>query len=417
MPAFFWVKKMRVLFIHEAPGQFKTIHKYINETGLGESWLMCAKSAYEKNKKTLNNLIPFPLPTEDQKSYFYTMRLESRIKRSFYFRQKVLELMTEKGLDIVVTHGSGGFPLQLFDEVNLPIVTYIEFPSFSHHGYDEKYPQPDFARFADKLFEMSSYHQVIRSDLVVVPSEYAKNMFPEYVRHKIKVQMEGFDIQLKGAKFPREAGYTYVGFTARDLSSAKGFEQFILIAKEILRQRSKVKFVFCGSPKVLYSYETTALQKMYGNQKKSFLQYILEREGVNLENSGCEFQHLDFMAYDDHASFVESMDFFVYPLQFGSANWGLFEVLLRGKIVVASDRCFVPEVIRHGFNGLLCDYERIDDWVKICVDIIDHPEKYRYLGENALQDGNEKYSIEKIGKRYVSILQAAISVRRIDVLQ
>lgn len=29
----------------------------------------------------------------------------------------------------------------------------------------------------------------------------------------------------------------------------------------------------------------------------------------------------------------------------------------RGKIVIDSNRCFIPEVITHDVNGLLCDYD------------------------------------------------------------
>lgn len=402
---------MKVLFIHEAPGQFKTIHNYINETGVGQSWMLCAGSSYEKNKGAMKNLIPFPLPKEDSKSYFYTMRLEERIKRSFHFRKVILEHRDKYGLDVVVCHGSGGFPLQLFDEVGIPVVTYIEFPSFSHHGFDKKYPQPDFARFADKLFEMSSYHQVIKSDMVLVPSVYAKNMFPKYLHHKIQVQMEGFSVQkYNGKLMDKEPGVTYIGFTARDLSSAKGFEQFIEISKRILKKTSMVKFVFCGSPKVLYSYETAMLESVYGKgSKKTFMQHILEREGIDLDVDS-KYQHIDFLAYDDYVQFIESMDIFLYPLQYGSANWGIFEILLRGKPVVVSNRCFLPEIIRHGYNGVMCDYDAVDDWVEQVLELMRRPERREVLGQNAMRHALEFYSVERVAERYMKILRAAVEM-------
>lgn len=406
---------MKALFIHEAPGQFKTIHNYINERTEGESWMLCAGSSYEKNKGSMRNLIPFPLPKEDSKAYFYTMRLEERIKRSFHFRKVILEHKEKHGLDVVVCHGSGGFPLQLFDEVGIPVVTYIEFPSFSHHGFDKKYPQPDFARFADKLFEMSSYHQVIKSDMVLVPSQYAKNMFPNYLHHKIQVQMEGFDIKESGgAEFNKEPGVTYIGFTARDLSSAKGFEQFILISKKILEKTDKVRFVFCGSPKVLYSYETTAMENLYGKgNKKSFMEHVLEREGIDLK-SDSRYRHIDFAAYEDYVKFIESMDIFLYPLQYGSANWGIFEILLRAKPVIASNRCFLPEVIRHGYNGILCDYESVDDWVEQVLGLMSNEKKRTALGENAKTHAMDNYSVEKVGARYLKILRSAIELHGLE---
>jgi glycosyltransferase involved in cell wall biosynthesis len=400
---------MNILFIHEAPGQFKELHSYINASGLANSWILCSSSAYNRDKKKYQNLIPFPLPNEDPKSYFYTMRLEARIKRSFYFRKKILELKNEMGLDLVVCHGSGGYPLHLFGEVGLPIISYIEFPSFSHHGHDKKYPQPEFARYADKLFEMSSYHQVIRSDLVIVPSVYARNMFPEYMRHKIFSQMEGFRIEKSGSSFKRESGFFYIGFTARDLSSAKGFEQFILISKSILKKRNDVRFVFCGSPKVLYSYETDALKVIYGEgTKKTFMEYILEREEISFEEDSI-FKHLDFLNYDEYSSFIEGMDLFLYPLQYGSANWGIFELLFRGSVVVASNRCFLPEIIKSGKNGLLCDYDDIDAWVNTVNLLLADPDLRNRISSEAVSDANVRYSIERVAGEYMTLFGHAVS--------
>ena len=95
---------------------------------------------------------------------------------------------------MVVVHGSGGFPLQLYDAIDRPIVSYIEFPSFRAHGHDPKYPPPEAKVYRDKLFEMANFHQAVRSDLVVVPSSYAKNLFPEILHSKIHVQMDGLDV-------------------------------------------------------------------------------------------------------------------------------------------------------------------------------------------------------------------------------
>lgn len=125
----------------------------------------------------MNNLLSFQAVAENEKTYFYVKNLEARTQRSFFIKKSLNEYLEKSGVDIIVAHGSGGFPLQLFDEFNIPIISYIEFPSFSLHGCDPKYPQPDYATYKDKIFEMTSFHQVLKSDLVIVPSAYAKTMF------------------------------------------------------------------------------------------------------------------------------------------------------------------------------------------------------------------------------------------------
>lgn len=405
---------MRILFIHEGLGQFEKLHQYLNAQGLAHSSFMCSTGVYNANKEKVPNLIPFQTVPENENTYFYVRNLEARTQRSFIIKKALNEFLTKAGVDLIVAHGSGGFPLQLFGEFNIPIISYIEFPSFSLHGYDPKYPQPDYATFKDKLFEMSSFHQALKSDLVIVPSTYAKTMFPTCLHERIIPQMEGFDIVRKATKFKKAEGFFYIGFAARDLSSAKGFEQFILIAKEILKTRTNVKFVFCGSPKVLYSYEEAFLQKQFeqGQRPESFMHYLLKREGITL-GDGSSFEHVSYAIYDDFADYIEAMDLFLYPLQFGSANWGLFEIVFRGKVLIGSNRCFVPEVIRHGHNGLLCPYDDIHQWARMAVEVIDAPEIYAHLGVNAEIDANERFHISKVAHSYLDIFQMAISRRNL----
>ncbi|WP_332674417.1 glycosyltransferase [Aromatoleum sp.] len=405
---------MRVLFIHEGLGQFQTLHEYLNAESLAHSWFLCSTSVYQANKDKVPNLVPFQIPKENSDTYFYTRNLEARVQRSFLIRKAIAELLERTGIDVIVAHGSGGFPLQLFGEFDLPIISYIEFPSFTHHGHDPKYPQPDYATYRDKVFEMTSFHQVLKSDLVIVPSVYAKSMFPGCLHDKIVDQMEGFNIVRKPSSFVKKDGCFHIGFSARDLSSAKGFEQFVLIAKEILRVRQNVRFVFCGSPKVLYSYEEAFLQQSFDKESRpeSFMKYVLAREGIELGEDAA-FQHVDFASYEDFASYVEAMDLFLYPLQFGSANWGLFELLFRGKVVIGSDRCFVPEVIRHRDNGLLCKYDDIPSWVRYATDVIDAPERFARLGSNALRDAHERFHIKSVAASYLRIFDMAIGRRKL----
>lgn len=405
---------MRILFIHEGPGQFEKLHLELNQAGLAHSWMMCSDGVYKSKKDQIPNLCGFTVPSENPKTYFYTKNLEARIQRSFYIKKSIDSLLEKTGIDLIVTHGSGGFPLQLFGEFDIPIITYIEFPSFTCHGYDSNYPQPDYATYRDKVFEMASFHQALKSDLVITPSKYSKAMFPTSLHEKIIPQMEGFDIKRSATRFQKEEGFFYIGFSARDLSSAKGFEKFILVAKKILERRKNVKFVFCGGAKSLYSYESEFLKKSFqdSDRPESFMEYLLKRENIEITDSG-PFQHLKYTTYEDFASYIEAMDLFLYPLQFGSANWGLFELLFRGRKVIASERCFIPEVVKHNHNGLICRYDDEQEWVEKSISIIDEPDKFDYLGKNAEEDAIKRFHIKKVVDRYLDIFNYAILRRKL----
>ena len=78
-----------------------------------------------------------------------------------------------------------------FDEFEFPIITYLEFPSFKQHGWDSAFPPPKQKQLRDQNFEMLSWHAVHKSAHSVVPSHYARSLFPLELRAKISVINEG----------------------------------------------------------------------------------------------------------------------------------------------------------------------------------------------------------------------------------
>lgn len=411
---------MNILFVHAAIGQFRRLHEYINEHTGATSWALCSENSWRANNETVPNLLPFADPKESNDCFFYVRRLEGRVKRSFQIKKAVLEHLNTHRIDVIVAHGSGGFPLQLYDEVPVPIVSYIEFPSFRAHGHDPKYPPHESKVFRDKVYEMGNLHQALKSQAVIVPSLHAKRMFPPILHEKIVVQMEGMlvDGGLPICPPPRrrsdeDRGKFLIGFIARDLSSAKGVEHFIMAAKEIHRHRPDCKFLICGSKKVLYSYEDDFLMSRSdipsGTQ---FLDYLFQRENIDPENGF--IRYVGRLSYEEAARFVYDLDLLHYPLQFGSANWGLFESMFRGKKIVASNRCFVPEVIEDGYSGLLCDYGDIDAWVRRTLEVVDDPRAFDHLGKNARNEAYGRFHVSVAAEKYLSILEKVVSDYRIN---
>src|SRR5690606_16504824 len=104
---------------------------------------------------------------------------------------------------------------------------------------------------------------------------------------------------------------------------------------------------------------------------------------------------------------VREVDLFLYPLQFGSANWGLFELLIRGRTVIASDRCFLPEVIHDGANGYLLPCENVSAWTDLALDILDHPDRHSHIPENARRTA-QTYSVDEVAPRYMRIFEEVV---------
>ncbi len=406
---------LTVAFAHNALGQFEHLHRFLNQSGWAKSFLFCDDGNYRRNQARLANLVPYQLhgnKLEDPNSLYHLGRVEAANRRSLGLRQALIDFQKTEPIDVLVAHVTLGSPALLFDEFDFPIVTYIEFPSYRHHGWDERYPPTDGQNLRDKNFEMLAYYAALKSEHTIVPTEYARQMFPAELQPKISSLMEGFPLESqrwsKNGILPREDGVQYVGFAARDLSSAKGFDQFVKIANRVAAQRREARFVVLGSEKVPYGYEDLYLDKLLGKgHGKSFRDWVLDHEQADRSR----FLIPGFVDYDTFSRYVNDVDLFLYPLQFGSGNWGLFELLGRGKIVIASNRCYVPEIISHDVNGLLCDYNDLDRWVRMTLDVLDDLDAHRVLGETARRM-SRRYSIDRVAAEFLSLCERLIQQKR-----
>jgi glycosyltransferase involved in cell wall biosynthesis len=402
------------VFAHGALGQFEPLHRFLNESGLADSYLFCTEGNHRVNQARVPKLLPYKPhggKLSEPQSFYHLGRVEAANRRSLGLRKALLEFQKRQRIDLLVAHVTMGSPSLLFDEFDFPIVSYVEFPSFRHHGWDARYPPTEGQQLRDKNFEMLATHCVLKSDRTLVPSEYARSMFPTELRPRISVLMEGFPMHSEGwsrnGVLPKEPGVQYVGFAARDLSSAKGFQQFVRIANRVAEQRPHVRFVVLGSDKTPYSYEDLFLDAKFGKEHgRTFRDWVLEHEQADRSR----FLLSGLVDYDTFSRYVNDIDLFLYPLQFGSANWGLFELLGRGKPVIASNRCYVPEVITDGVNGLLCDYDDLDCWVRLTLELLDEPDRRHTLAA-AARESMQRFSIDRVASEFLTLCRELRSVK------
>ena len=189
---------MAIVFVHSNLAQFRLLHGWLCSTGRVESFLLCSEVNYRKWSGRVPNLVPFRPhggKLKSDGSFYYLTRVEGAMRRSLGIRQALQELRKTTRIDLFVGHVTAGCPAMLFDdpEFDFPIVTYLEFPSFRAHGWDPKYPPPETKQLRDRSFEMLCWHSVLRSDHAIVPSAYARSLFPQELQPKISVLMEGFE--------------------------------------------------------------------------------------------------------------------------------------------------------------------------------------------------------------------------------
>lgn len=399
--------KPRILFISSiCPAQFSLLCQHLHEQGMAETYFLTSLDHFKAQRKKYDNLVPFQTDGDafGSQSYYYSMQAEKSARHALGVHRAIEALTRKNHIDLIVSHALWGSPYFLYDEFDIPVVTYSEAPSYRLHGWDAQYPADLAQRLTDHNLEMVHMYQALRSNLTIVPSEYCRQMYPEELRHRIAVQFEGFDIQPLPPAREGERPFT-VGFAARDLSSAKGFEQFVRLAAKMSALPNPPRFVAIGSPDdVTYGYEPQYVKRFYGREDKTFKDYLMER----FNEPPIEF--LGKLPYEQYAQALADIDLFVYPLRHGVANWGLMEILMRGKAIVGTRRCFLPEVIEHGVSGLLVD-EPDEDWIAAIERVRDDPALRQRLEQGAAKRGQE-YHIRAVAPRYMALFERAMKTPR-----
>lgn len=102
----------------------------------------------------------------------------------------------------------------------------------------------------------------------------------------------------------------------------------------------------------------------------------------------------------------------IFPSMWELEGFGIvtIEAMSLGKPIVGFDRGPTPEIIKHGFNGLLAKAGDIDDLSKKIAILLDDKKLQNQLSLQAKKDFVKKYQIKEISKKYYQeILRAVIS--------
>lgn len=405
--------KPRILFVHAVcPSQFSDLCEYLNKSGLADAYYMTTPGNLERNRSRYSNLLPL---TPDGNivgaySYYYSGKVERAGRISLGLFRQLQDTPRKRRFDLIVAHGSLGSPHFLFDEIDAPVITYIEFPSYADHGWDRRYPPTQAQKLIDKNMQMLSYYQAIKSERTLVPTEYARGMFPEYLREKIVAQFEGMDPDKVAERTPcgveLPAGKKTLGFAARDLSSAKGLDKFIATADQLLKRGEDIHFVIIGDPtSTTYGYEQIFLDRKYGKDSGvCFIDHLMRQFKLDERH----FTRTGKLPYGQFSDLLHKIDLFMYPVQYGSGNWGLVEILMRGRPVIAADRCYVPELIDHNVNGVLVGEDKPDVWADAIVELLADDNRRAQLGENAASAA-QAYYLPRAAENYMALFEEVIT--------
>ncbi len=104
----------------------------------------------------------------------------------------------------------------------------------------------------------------------------------------------------------------------------------------------------------------------------------------------------ELVKYHNECSvFLNTASFSPFPMS-------LFEAMACGSICVSLPSCMVPEVIEHGYNGLLV--EKPNEMRSLLMDILENRQKYEHLGVNARKTIVERFHINKFIENWNKVL-------------
>lgn len=394
------------------PGQFGQLCDYLRHSGMAQSFFLTTPGHMERNRDRGKHILGFqpdgPIITDDR--YYYSAKVERSARIGRGVLNALLELRKHTRIDVVVAHSLWGAPHFLYDEIDAAIISYIEFPSFRAHGWDPAYP-PDLAqRITDRNTEMLNFHQAMTSDLVICPSHHAKTMFPAAMRANIEVQMEGFDFASMAepeAPASSKDRKMVIGFAARDLSSAKGFETYVRLVDTLVARGVDAQFVaFGGAEEVTYGYEQQAVKRLHDGKVATFRDHLM----LAYPGAAKVIEFPGKLPYDEFSRRIAEVDLFLYPLKFGVANWGLVEILGRGGCVLAPDRGYAAELIQDNVNGRLLPDDD-DAWIAEILALLDDPARRFRYGQKARNMARAQYDLSVVAPRYMALFRQAMSNR------
>jgi len=410
------MQKPLIVFVGAVyPSQYSLLCSHLRATGMADSWFMTTPGHKANHEKDCDHLLSFQPDGKivGPQSYYYSSKVErsARICRGVLKALKDFEQAQGRRIDVVVAHSLWGAPNWLYDELDAAIVSYIEFPSYRAHGNDAAYPPDEAQRLADRNTEMLHFHQVLCSDLTIVPSAHARAMFPAALQDRIAVQFEGFDIQAplrERPASPEETQPFTVAFSARDLSSAKGFETYMRLVDRLVREGDAegMRFIAIGDPTAAtYGYEQQWVERRYGGKVASFRDHLLQvYPGARV----VEFPGR--LPYAEFAAMLAGVDLFLYPLRYGVANWGLMEILARGGCIIGSNWGFTPELVQHDVNGLLLP-DNDDAWMDAIRALRADPARRARYSQAARETGR-RYHISSVAPRFMALFQRAMAQRQ-----
>lgn len=407
-------RRLRALFVHPAyPNQFTAVAEALARGDGGEAFecacLVHRAALAAGERPTVPHYAFESDGAVDLRSYPLSCCFESGMRTARGLSHTLAALARRQRFDVCVAYAGFGASLPLRALFGGAVVAYSELPGFQTTAARAEFPMTLDQLLTARGFEALNYLSALDADLCIVPSEHARRLFPVELHGKLRVQMEGFRADPRAPGDRRERadldlppGSPLVGFFARTLEAVRGFDVFVQVAARLRRRMPEVRFLVIGEERTLYGNEGAYLGPT------GFRRWALARAGLAED----AFLWRPFLPYAEFRRHIACLDLAVLPLIEGAANWNLFEAMAVGLPILSSNRCFVPEAIRSGREGILLDPGDPEGFAREAAALLRDRRRARLLGRAAAERIRRRFSVENAARGYAAILREAVALHR-----
>ncbi len=179
--------------------------------------------------------------------------------------------------------------------------------------------------------------------------------------------------------------------TLSRLVRRKGHEVVIKAISLIVKKIPQIKYVIAGSGEKRYEdYLKQLVSKLKLDKNVFFLGYIEEEKKNDLYNA------CDIYIMNSHKT-NQKGDSEGFGITFLESN-------ACGKPIIGTNSGGIPDAINHRVNGLLVEPKQPAKTAEAIFELFNDKALYNQLSNNGLQRIKEKFSIKKIGRKYMEII-------------
>ena len=210
---------------------------------------------------------------------------------------------------------------------------------------------------------------------------------------KVRVIHNGIDISQFNRPFMTDQLKNTFGIERSDfvvtivgrLSMEKGHDIFLKAAEKITKEKKNVKFLIIGDGPLKETLKSQA-KNLHLEEKVIF--------------TGIRSDMPEIYSISDilvNSSFIEGL-----PMT-------ILEAMASKVAIIATRVGAIPQVIKHGINGILLDSGDYEGLAREICFLMDQPNKRKALFEQAYKDVCENFSASKMADQYTKIYQEILN--------